>query len=86
MFSAATWLSACTFGFMKDVERLWAAGYALGFRWKTRSDRRRPSCHQHGRSALYEFVRHKTLDAIGDLRLLAHALLAASAPIAAAIA
>jgi UDP-3-O-[3-hydroxymyristoyl] N-acetylglucosamine deacetylase len=40
---------ARTFGFMKDVERLWAAGYALGYS--------------------NEFVRHKMLDALGDLAL-----------------
>jgi len=62
---------ARTFGFIKDVERLWAAGLALGSSLENsvviddddrtvNSDRLRfPD----------EFVRHKLLDAIGDLAL-----------------
>ena len=62
---------ARTFGFMRDVERLWAAGFALG------------SCLENslvigdddgivnpeGLRFADEFVRHKTLDAVGDLAL-----------------
>ena len=62
---------ARTFGFMRDVERLWAAGFALG------------SCLENslvigdddtvvnpeGLRFPDEFVRHKTLDAVGDLAL-----------------
>ena len=62
---------ARTFGFMRDVEKLWAAGFALG------------SCLENslvigdddeivnpeGLRYADEFVRHKTLDAVGDLAL-----------------
>ena len=49
---------ARTFGFMKDVERLWAAGYALGSSLEnSRGDRRRQPHHQHGRAALSRRVR-----------------------------
>ena len=62
---------ARTFGFMRDVEKLWAAGFALG------------SCLENslvigdddeivnpeGLRYVDEFVRHKTLDAVGDLAL-----------------
>lgn len=62
---------ARTFGFMKDVERLWAAGYALGSSLENSvvigDDNRviNPEGLRYGD----EFVRHKTLDAIGDLAL-----------------
>ena len=62
---------ARTFGFMRDVEGLWAAGFALG------------SCLENsvvigdddhvinpeGLRYADEFVRHKALDAVGDLAL-----------------
>ena len=62
---------ARTFGFMRDVESLWAAGFALG------------SCLENsvvigdddnvvnpeGLRYADEFVRHKALDAVGDLAL-----------------
>ena len=62
---------ARTFGFMRDVEALWASGFALG------------SCLENslvigdddtivnpeGLRYADEFVRHKTLDAVGDLAL-----------------
>ena len=62
---------ARTFGFMHDVEKLWAAGFALG------------SCLENsvvvgddekvvnpgGLRWEDEFVRHKALDAVGDLAL-----------------
>lgn len=62
---------ARTFGFMKDVERLWAAGYALGSSLENSvvigDDSR--IINMEGLRFKDEFVRHKTLDAIGDLAL-----------------
>ena len=62
---------ARTFGFMKDVERLWAAGYALGSSLENSvvigDDNR--IINPEGLRHKDEFVRHKTLDAIGDLAL-----------------
>lgn len=62
---------ARTFGFMKDVERLWAAGYALGSSLENSvvigDDNR--VINPEGLRYEQEFVRHKTLDAIGDLAL-----------------
>ena len=62
---------ARTFGFMKDVERLWAAGFALGSSLENSvvigdDDR---IINPEGLRYKDEFVRHKTLDAIGDLAL-----------------
>ncbi|MBL8582022.1 MAG: UDP-3-O-acyl-N-acetylglucosamine deacetylase [Rhizobiaceae bacterium] len=62
---------ARTFGFMKDVERLWAAGYALGSSLENSvvigdDDR---VINMEGLRYPDEFVRHKTLDALGDLAL-----------------
>lgn len=62
---------ARTFGFMKDVERLWAAGYALGSSLENSvvigdDDR---IINMEGLRYADEFVRHKTLDALGDLAL-----------------
>jgi len=62
---------ARTFGFMKDVERLWAAGYALGSSLENSvvvgdDDR---IVNMEGLRYPDEFVRHKTLDAMGDLAL-----------------
>ncbi len=62
---------ARTFGFMKDVERLWAAGYALGSSLENsvvigEDDR---IVNMEGLRYSDEFVRHKTLDAMGDLAL-----------------
>lgn len=63
--------SARTFGFMKDVERLWAAGFALGSSLENSvvigDDNR--IINPEGLRYKDEFVRHKTLDAIGDLAL-----------------
>lgn len=60
-----------TFGFMKDVERLWAAGYALGSSLENSvvigHDNR--VINMEGLRYADEFVRHKTLDAMGDLAL-----------------
>jgi len=62
---------ARTFGFLKDVERLWAAGYALGSSLENSvvigDDNR--VINMDGLRYRDEFVRHKTLDAMGDLAL-----------------
>lgn len=62
---------ARTFGFLKDVERLWAAGYALGSSLENSlvigDDNR--VINMGGLRFPNEFVRHKTLDAMGDLAL-----------------
>lgn len=63
---------ARTFGFMRDVERLWAAGYALGSSLENSvviSDDETVVNVEGLRYAKDEFVRHKTLDAVGDLAL-----------------
>ena len=61
---------ARTFGFMKDVERLWAAGLALGASLENTvaigEDR---VINPEGLRFADEFVRHKALDAVGDLAL-----------------
>jgi len=62
---------ARTFGFMKDVERLWAAGYALGSSLENSvvigEDGR--IINLEGLRYSDEFVRHKMLDTMGDLSL-----------------
>lgn len=62
---------ARTFGFMKDVERLWAAGFALGSSLENTvvigDDNR--VINMEGLRYPDEFARHKTLDAMGDLAL-----------------
>jgi len=62
---------ARTFGFMKDVERLWAAGFALGSSLENSvvigDDHR--IINMEGLRYPDEFVRHKMLDAMGDLAL-----------------
>ncbi len=62
---------ARTFGFIKDVERLWAAGYALGSSLENSlvigEDHR--VINAEGLRYPDEFVRHKMLDAVGDLAL-----------------
>ncbi|WEX11866.1 UDP-3-O-acyl-N-acetylglucosamine deacetylase [Chelativorans sp. AA-79] len=62
---------ARTFGFIKDVERLWAAGYALGSSLENSvvigEDHR--VINMEGLRYPDEFVRHKMLDAVGDLAL-----------------
>lgn len=63
---------ARTFGFMRDVERLWAAGYALGSSLENSvviSDDDTIVNVEGLRYEKDEFVRHKTLDAVGDLAL-----------------
>ncbi len=63
---------ARTFGFIRDVERLWAAGLALGSSLENSvviSDDNTVINVEGLRYAKDEFVRHKTLDAVGDLAL-----------------
>ncbi|MBS7538577.1 UDP-3-O-acyl-N-acetylglucosamine deacetylase [Ancylobacter lacus] len=61
---------ARTFGFVADVERLWQAGYALG------ASLENTICldgngvlNETGLRFADEFVRHKALDAVGDLAI-----------------
>src|SRR5476649_1937868 len=68
---------ARTFGFMKDVAKLWSAGYALGASFENTlviSDDR--VLNPEGLRYADEFVRHKVLDAVGDLALAGQPLLA----------
>lgn len=69
---------ARTFGFMKDVERLWASGLALGASLDNTvaigEDR---IVNREGLRYADEFVRHKALDAVGDLALAGAPLLGA---------
>ncbi len=61
---------ARTFGFMSDVERLWKAGLALGANLTNTiaiGDGR--IMNREGLRDPLEFVRHKMLDAVGDLSL-----------------
>lgn len=66
---------ARTFGFMKDVEALWKAGLARGASLENTvavgDDR---VVNPEGLRFPNEFVRHKLLDAIGDLALAGYAL------------
>ncbi len=69
---------ARTFGFMKDVEGLWAAGLALGASLEnTVAVGEHRIINQEGLRFADEFVRHKALDAIGDLALAGAPILAA---------
>jgi UDP-3-O-[3-hydroxymyristoyl] N-acetylglucosamine deacetylase len=68
---------ARTFGFMKDVAKLWSAGYALGANFDNTlvvSESR--VLNADGLRYADEFVRHKALDAVGDLALAGAPLLA----------
>jgi UDP-3-O-[3-hydroxymyristoyl] N-acetylglucosamine deacetylase len=61
---------ARTFGFMRDVTKLWNAGYALGASFENTvvvSEER--VLNSEGVRFPDEFVRHKAVDAIGDLAL-----------------
>ena len=69
---------ARTFGFMRDVAKLWSAGFALGASFEntlvvTESRVLNPD----GLRFPDEFVRHKALDALGDLALAGAPLLGA---------
>lgn len=69
---------ARTFGFMKDVAKLWTAGYALGASFEnTVVVAENRVLNQEGLRFADEFVRHKALDAIGDLALAGAPLLGA---------
>jgi UDP-3-O-[3-hydroxymyristoyl] N-acetylglucosamine deacetylase len=61
---------ARTFGFMRDVTKLWNAGYALGASFENTvviaEDR---VLNADGLRFPDEFVRHKAVDALGDLAL-----------------
>src|SRR5690606_35941274 len=61
---------ARTFGFMRDVAKLWSAGYARGASFDNTlvidADR---LLNPEGLRLPDEFARHKALDAIGDLAL-----------------
>ena len=69
---------ARTFGFMRDVAKLWSAGYALGASFDNTlvisEDR---VLNPEGPRYSDEFVRHKALDAVGDLALAGLPLIAA---------
>jgi UDP-3-O-[3-hydroxymyristoyl] N-acetylglucosamine deacetylase len=61
---------ARTFGFMRDVEQLWKAGFALGASLdNTVAVGDDKVINPEGLRYADEFVRHKVLDAIGDLAL-----------------
>jgi UDP-3-O-[3-hydroxymyristoyl] N-acetylglucosamine deacetylase len=61
---------ARTFGFMRDVERLWTAGFALGASLEnTVAIGDDGIMNPEGLRYSDEFVRHKLLDAVGDLSL-----------------
>jgi UDP-3-O-[3-hydroxymyristoyl] N-acetylglucosamine deacetylase len=69
---------ARTFGFMRDVERLWKAGFALGASLEnTVAIGDGAIINPEGLRYRDEFVRHKMLDAIGDLALAGLPLLGA---------
>ena len=69
---------ARTFGFMRDVEKLWKAGLALGASLDNTvavgDDR---ILNTEGLRYPHEFVRHKMLDAVGDLALAGYQILGA---------
>ena len=61
---------ARTFGFMRDVERYWKAGFALGASLdNTVAIGDEGVVNAEGLRYPDEFVRHKLLDAVGDLAL-----------------
>jgi UDP-3-O-[3-hydroxymyristoyl] N-acetylglucosamine deacetylase len=61
---------ARTFGFMRDVAKLWSAGYALGASFEnTVVVAENRVLNPEGVRFADEFVRHKAVDAIGDLAL-----------------
>ncbi|MET0407135.1 MAG: UDP-3-O-acyl-N-acetylglucosamine deacetylase [Hyphomicrobium sp.] len=69
---------ARTFGFMSDVEKLWKAGLALGADLtNTVAIGDGKVMNREGLRFPQEFVRHKMLDAVGDLALAGMPLLGA---------
>ena len=69
---------ARTFGFMRDVSKLWSSGFALGASFENTlvvSENR--VLNPEGLRYSDEFVRHKALDALGDLALAGAPLLGA---------
>lgn len=69
---------ARTFGFMSDVEKLWKAGLALGADLtNTIALGEDKVMNREGLRYPQEFVRHKMLDAVGDLALAGSPLLGA---------
>ena len=69
---------ARTFGFMRDVSKLWSAGYALGASFEnTVVIAENRVLNPEGVRFPDEFVRHKAVDAIGDLALSGAPLIAA---------
>jgi UDP-3-O-[3-hydroxymyristoyl] N-acetylglucosamine deacetylase len=69
---------ARTFGFMRDVTKLWSSGFALGASFENTlviSENR--VLNPEGLRYSDEFVRHKALDALGDLALAGAPLLGA---------
>jgi UDP-3-O-[3-hydroxymyristoyl] N-acetylglucosamine deacetylase len=69
---------ARTFGFMRDVSKLWAAGYALGASFEnTVVIAENRVLNPEGIRFADEFVRHKAVDAVGDLALAGAPLLGA---------
>src|SRR6202008_1211039 len=69
---------ARTFGFMNDVARLWSQGFSLGASFENSmvfDDER--LLNPEGLRYADECVRHKVLDAIGDLALAGRPLLGA---------
>lgn len=68
---------ARTFGFMRDVAKLWSAGYALGASFEnTVVVAENRVLNTEGMRFPDEFVRHKVVDAIGDLALAGAPLIA----------
>jgi len=70
---------ARTFGFMSDVHRLWKSGLALGASLSNSVGicNERGVLNEEGLRFPNEFVRHKMLDAVGDLSLAGFAILGA---------
>jgi UDP-3-O-[3-hydroxymyristoyl] N-acetylglucosamine deacetylase len=69
---------ARTFGFLRDVAKLWSAGYALGASLdNTLVVAENRVLNPGGARFPDEFVRHKILDAVGDLALAGAPLLGA---------
>lgn len=67
---------ARTFGFMNDVQNLWAAGFALGASLDNAiAIKDEKILNPEGLRYTDEFVRHKALDALGDMALAGYPIL-----------